>query len=251
MGGGYQGPGTIGPPREALQAQLEALRTTGAPQHGAAGSLNPGWLAQAVPAPGLPGPEAEDVSKWQSALPPDLPRAAPEIYNRCRGAGANSIREWLSQNYRGEKSANNPVWIQLWDDATVVDFEVSRVKNLNELRNLLGTSDSMEIALRNLASEEYLNRTGDMTGANEMLAIKAPGVSTDLAPTWLVTAVTAHSKAEHQRNERVRAAQGFVRGQGRGRGRGGRGGGSQQQQTPNAAGDNQQARGRNRGRRGR
>ena len=41
-----------------------------------------------------------------------------------------------------------------------------------------------------------------------MLAIKAPGAASDIAPTWLVSEVTAHSKAEFQRAERVRRGAG-------------------------------------------
>ena len=68
-----------------------------------------------------------------------------------------------------------------------------------------------------------------------MLAIKAPGAASDVAPTWLVSEVTAHSKAEFQRAERVRKGGGKGDPKGKpdtgkrkdpkGKGKGGKGGG--------------------------
>ena len=52
----------------------------------------------------------------------------------------------------------------------------------------------------------YFSRTGDVAGANKMLALKAPGSQVDVAPSWVVTDATSFSKSEHQRDERVRAA---------------------------------------------
>ena len=49
----------------------------------------------------------------------------------------------------------------------------------------------------------YEKRSGDTTGAAHMLAIQPPGLDVDLAPTWLVSEATLHSKNEHQRSERV------------------------------------------------
>ncbi len=84
------------------------------------------------------------------------------------------------------------------------------------------SNDGIEIKLRRMAAEEYRARTGDLVGANQMLAVKAPGVGVDLAPGWLVSEVTQYSKVEHQRQERVKAS-----------GRGGRGAGqANQQQVP-------------------
>ena len=52
-----------------------------------------------------------------------------------------------------------------------------------------------------------------------MLALTAPGAAVDIAPSWMVADATAHSKAEHQRDERV-----WIAASRRGRGAGGRGG---------------------------
>ena len=65
------------------------------------------------------------------------------------------------------------------------------------------TDDLVELYLRRLASYVYGTRTGDWSGANYMLAVKAPGSEVDIAPDWLVTDATAFSKAEHQRATRV------------------------------------------------
>ena len=83
----------------------------------------------------------------------------------------------------------------------------------------LGTSDLMEISLRRLAAYMYESRSGDRTGALHMLGVSPPGSQTDVAPGWLVQSATAHSKAEHQRAERV-AADAKRRGKGDGKGGG-------------------------------
>jgi hypothetical protein len=61
--------------------------------------------------------------------------------------------------------------------------------------------------LRRLASFVYERRTRDKTGAAHMLAITPPGLETDVAPTWLVSTATAHSKNEHMRDERVKVSE--------------------------------------------
>ena len=110
------------------------------------------------------------------------------------------------------------------------------------------SSDGIEIKLRRMAAEEYRARIGDLVGANQMLAVKAPGVGVDLAPGWLVSEVTQYSKVEHQRQERVKAS-------GRGGRRGGRAAGqANQQQAPQgeqAGGAGERGRGGRGGRGGR
>ena len=39
-----------------------------------------------------------------------------------------------------------------------------------------------------------------------MLAQQAPGMQSDVAPSWMVSDAPIHSKIEHQRNERVKQA---------------------------------------------
>ena len=241
---GYCGPGTVGSPKGPLRVQLDSLVATGAPPHGqgAAQALEPGWLSRAV----------DEGETWEDQLPPEMPRAAPEIYRSCRAAGASSIRDWLHRHYAGNKDDKNRTRVDLWNSATRVDFEIKRCKSGAEVRILLATNDSIEIEMRRLAAEEYQARTGDVVGAHQMLAVKAPGIGVDLAPSWLVNEVTAYSKAEHQRHERVQSSS-------RARGRG-RGGGRPQQQgqaQPQGAAPGEQGgdagggRGQRGGRRGR
>ena len=211
---GYLGPGTVGAPRGALRAQLDSLISTGAPPHGAgiaaAASPQPQqWLANAV----------HGDQQFENQLPPELPRAAPEIYRSCRSAGASSIRMWMDRHYEGSRDPTSARWKEMWNTASRVDFAVSRCRDAQELTQLLATNDDIEIDMRVLAAEEYLARTGDQVGADQMLAIKAPGVGMDLAPEWLVNQVTTYSRNDHQRREHV--ASGIqLRGRGRGRDRG-------------------------------
>ena len=71
------------------------------------------------------------------------------------------------------------------------------------VNEVLATDDLVEIHLRRLSSFVYGSRTGDWSGANYMLAVQPPGSEMDIAPSWLVTDATAHSKSEFQRSERV------------------------------------------------
>ena len=162
------------------------------------------------------------------------------------------MREWLKQNYQGVKAASNPVWLDLLNAASEVDFAVAQCKGHSQIMAMLATSDSCEIKLRRIAAEEYMVNTGDTAGANEMLAIKPPGVAVHLAPTWLVADCTVYSKTEHQRAERVRSASvSRPRGRGaaaRGGGRGGQQGQQQQQAQGEAQGNEEKPRGRGRGR---
>ena len=73
-------------------------------------------------------------------------------------------------------------------------------------------------------------RTGDADAANHMLAVRAPGGDIDIAPSWLVSSGTVHSKAEYQRKERSggarssgfrKKAEGKAKAKGGGKGKGG------------------------------
>ena len=134
---------------------------------------------------------------------PKLKRAAPEIYLSCLSEGSQSIRHWVETNFSSMRGSE--IWIELWDRASQIDFgAAAHGANDQELLAWLASNDLVEVHLRRLASVKYRVRTGDKTGASQMLAIKAPGAASDVAPTWLVNEVTAHSKAEFQRAERVR-----------------------------------------------
>ena len=140
---------------------------------------------------------------WDQKLPADFKRAAPEIYRNLRSAGAASARAWLSTHYGGDRQSQ--IWIDLWNCATQVDFSLARCTDDPSRVALLASDDGVEIALRRLASFVYFQRTRDSDGAQHMLALSAPGAHTDVAPTWLVSESTVHSKNEYQRAERVRA----------------------------------------------
>ena len=240
VAGGYAGPSTVGAPRVALRSQLDWIIPTGLHPHGSGAqlALEPGWLARATADPG--------ATRWEDQLPPDLPRAAPEIYRSARTAGAANIRDWLHRHYQGPKNDSNTEWKTSWNAATEVDYAIARCANMDEVNHLLVSSDPIEIKMRTLASQEYLARTGDRCGANQMLAVKPPGVGVDLAPAWPVKEVTQYSKAEHQRRERVASAN---RGRGRGRGQNQAGAPAPQQEQQGEAGERARG-GRRGGRRG-
>ncbi|CAK0839421.1 unnamed protein product [Prorocentrum cordatum] len=196
MSNGHVGPATRSPPRESLKSELELAALHAKPTHGA-GALDGDGVYSRDDC-GLT--QDQELARWNASLPPDRTRAALEIYRSMRSAGAASVRDWLAQGYTGNKSAQ--LRIDLWNAATSIDFTTARVKSQVELLNLLAGDDGLEMNLRRIASSVYDKRTGDKSGAQKMLAIPPPGAGVDLAPTWLVTEATAHSKMEHQRAER-------------------------------------------------
>ena len=68
-----------------------------------------------------------------------------------------------------------------------------------------------------------------------MLAQQAPGMQSDVAPSWMVSEATIHSKVEHQRNERVKQSRKNV-GSGQGRGKGKKGDGKGKKGAPQGDG---------------
>ncbi len=214
--GGYNGPSTIEPPRPSLKLDLEAMRDQGAPALGAGMADAADVTAESLV------PRCGNLDRWQSMLPPDLPRAAPQIYRSMRAEGVNNAREWMNSYYSGEKKAQNPEWLELWNLASEVDFAVSKCTP-ESLVGFLASDDGIEIKMRRLAALVHLKRSGDMVSATRMLAIKPPGTAVDLAPTWLVEDATAYSKAEYQRSQRVKGGRG--RGGRKGKGKGEEGGG--------------------------
>ncbi len=178
------------------------------------------------------------LDRCENSLPPELLRAAPQIYRALRAEGAASTRDWLNSCYQGEKSDENDQWIDLWSAALEVDFALEQVPPGKET-TFLAASDSMEVKLRRLAAHVHYARTGDLTAYTCMLAIQPPGTSSDVAPKWMVEDATAYGKTEHRRDQRVIESK-----QGRGRGRGFRGRGDQQCGRGAGAGND---RGRGRG----
>ena len=193
-GHGYIGPATRTAPRTAdLVTTLQSFANTGAPPHGRALPAQPelqavDWLQ-------------EDNVQYDLKLPSDLQRAAPEIYRNIRGRGYANIRAYLQNDYQGSKDGG--VWVDIWNQATLLDARVKQCGTSRAVTEMLATADEAEIFLRRLSALFYEKRTKDTAGAQHMLAIAPPGTSVDIGPTWMVTSATAHSKAEHQRTEKV------------------------------------------------
>ena len=199
-----------------------------------------GGMYGAAASAGLHPPNMGQARRWDATLAPDFKRAAPEIFRNVMSAGATSIREWITQNFNGDRASAQ--WVDLWTLASNVDYAVAGVAGGGDtaIFTLLGTDDQLELAMRRLSSFVYESRTGDRSGAMAMLGTRPPGSRVDIAPSWLVAEVTAHSKAEHQRQERVSSARnvqnrakadpkgkGGKGGKGgRGKGKGGAGGGA-------------------------
>ena len=146
--------------------------------------------------------EASAQNLYHTTLPGDLRRAAPEIYRTLRGEGCASTRQWLRENYTGYKGAAGP-WEELWSLASQVDFALSPCRTDQEMLQVLGTDDRVEVALRHLGAHFYEARTKDRVGAAQMRAFSTPGSSRDIVPSWMVSEASTFSKTEHQRSERV------------------------------------------------
>ena len=192
---GYFGDGTVGPPRvEELKKALLEHETLGGPAHGSGGSL--ARLADISE-----GNNPEQLS-WHLRLPPDLQRAAPEMYRNIRAEGSASVRQWINEQHPSIEQKQTPGYQDLYSAATIIDFELAECKSESAVMHKLATSDTLEIHLRKLASFVYFRRTKDKTGANRMLGVRAPGIGADIAPKWMLDDANAHSKVEYQRVER-------------------------------------------------
>ena len=229
---GYLGPSTISMPRVTeLRDRLSEIEASGLPAHGSAAQ----FLAQES---SLIDNDDDDMANWHNKLPLDLKRAAPEIFQRCKASGVQNVREWVNQWFPIDKRGD-PRYLELFNGAAFVDFEVAKCPNAQAVMMMLGSADGCEIALRRMAAYVHERRTGDIDSANAMLAIRPAGNSCDIAPHWLVTESSFYSQSEHKRRERARAQGGGAKGAtrdhkgkadgkgkepgGRGRGRGGKG----------------------------
>lgn len=235
MAHGYHGVGTIGAPRtDELKKALAELEQRGVPQHGAGGSLlSPlGDVNASMTDP-------ENMS-WHLRLPPDLQRAAPELYRNIRAEGVASVRQWVNDQHPAMEQRQGAAYQDLFTAATIIDYELAGCQNESSLMHRLATSDTLEIQLRKLGSFIYLRRTKEKAGALRMLGIRAPGTMTDIAPKWMLDDANSFSKVEWQRTERgnkqsrSEPGSGHSGGgggryagkfRGRGRGGGGKGGG--------------------------
>jgi hypothetical protein len=221
---------TTAPPRtEQLIKELRSFETSAAPSTGASAAVfraMPNGSAEADKEHGL---QSDDI-KWHNSLPPDLNRAAGEIYVSIRSSGSSSIRDYVDRLFASPEARASQKFQELFANATVIDFEVAKAANENERLRILNTNDILEIYLRNLGAYVHHRRTGDADAANHMLAVRAPGGDIDIAPSWLVSSGSLHSKAEHQRKERSggarnsgvhRKPEGKAKAKGGGKGKGG------------------------------
>jgi hypothetical protein len=84
-----------------------------------------------------------------------------------------------------------------------VDFALGDCAGGISLYAKLNSNDHVEVALRHLSAYVCESRTRDSVGAARLRAVVAPGSAVDVAPNWLISEATAHSKMEHQREERI------------------------------------------------
>jgi hypothetical protein len=110
----------------------------------------------------------------------------------------------LLANFAGDKSSH--VWKDLWTLAQQTDFQIAAANGqggYSAVMQLLSSNDSLELALRRLASYIHQERTGDIRAAAHIQGAQPPGCKADIAPTWLVTESTLLNKKELQRDERL------------------------------------------------
>jgi hypothetical protein len=202
QGHGYLGAGSKSAPRvEQLTKALRSFEATGSPAHGVAAQL----FEQLANEEDLD--QSSDIDNWHSQLPTDMNRAGPEIYRSIRSSGCGSVRDWVCQLFPADQR-NTPTFTDLFSAASMIDFRLAKEAAERDKIKVLSTCDMCEVSLRRLAAFLHLKRTGDAAASTHMLAIKAPGTMTDVAPTWLVSESSTHSKAEHQRGERAKAQKG-------------------------------------------
>jgi hypothetical protein len=130
------------------------------------------------------------------------------------------MRQWTTAKFSSH--ADYDKW---WSIASVIDFELENSANAAEVDQKLATSNTIEIAMRDLMSAAHLQKTGNANAANAMKAVKAPGAKADIAPQWLVDDVTTTDKVDYQRAQRTASSSYGADGALTYRGPGGRGGG--------------------------
>ena len=194
----YKRAGTQVPPRTlTLTKELPALESISALQPGTTSELSNGMKAKADDL------VADNACSWHSRVPSDLNRASPEIYRSMRASGAASVRDFISQLFAPDQRSSQ-VFTELFTAASGVDFTLANQKTEEDILASLSSDDLIEMSLRKIAAYLHQKRTGDTSSADYMLAVKPPGLMTDIAPTWLAAGASAHSKQEFQQQERGR-----------------------------------------------
>ena len=197
---GFIGTGTITAPRQELGSALRTFASGGGPPLGLGASSAESYVNQ----PSIGGVAVS----YHERLPGDLPRAAPEVYRSIRQEGFACLRAWILDMFPQAERGNNPKFSAMYQQATQADFELAGCSSEAELNRLLATRDSLEIILRDFASQVHLRRTNDRSAAEHMRAVRTPGLSLDVAPDWLVSSSSLHSKYETDRVNRGRSGKG-------------------------------------------
>ena len=152
----------------------------------------------------------------------------------------------MNLNFHGAK--DGPLWLDMWNTATIIDFQLAQAKSDSEMTKMLMQDDGLEIHLRRIAAYIYERRTGDKVGAAHVLAVTPPGAACDVAPTWLIAEATTHSRQEFKRAQQVGQAAPLSTASpgpgGRGGGRGRFGADGQQQDGAQQGGRGKRGRGR-------
>ena len=151
-------------------------------------------------------------------LPPDLQRAAPEIYRNIRSQGCETLRVFVNELFPMDRR-NDPVYAEMFSSASTIDYMLAGL-SARERLEVLASSDTAEIILRRVGSYLHLQRTGDADAAFAMLAVKPQNGKADINPLWLLNEGGTYSLAEHRRKERGRSSfQGKSKDKGKGRGK--------------------------------
>ena len=128
---------------------------------------------------------AQSVMKWDTGLAPNFKRASSEIYRSLRQRGHSSVRDYLSQNFNGNRTPGT--WSDLWTLAVQLDYSIAASHRLGGdegVFRLLATSDECEVGLRRPAAYVFEDRTNDSVVARIIHGSAPPGAKVDIAPTW-------------------------------------------------------------------
>ena len=120
--------------------------------------------------------------------------------------GYRYVRDYVKDSFFGDKASDSFAALRILVQQTNFAIaQASRRDGDRGVMQLLATSDELELGLRRIPAFVYQDRTRDRAGAVVIQGSVPPGSNRDVAPSWLVSDATIHSKNEHQRSERVSA----------------------------------------------
>ena len=114
------------------------------------------------------------------------------------------MRDYLSQNFNGDMTSGT--WSDLWTLAVQLDYSIASAHRMGGdegVFRLLASSGECEIGLRRLAAYIFEDRTHDSVAARIIQGSAPPGAKVDIAPTWLVSDASNHSRTEAKRQQQV------------------------------------------------